>query len=74
MAVYSYVNAVLDANPDVVAIAAGATAYGVLVGPPPPGEEDITLRVSIVLGDALAYDTLIIGYDSNATVRVQFIA
>jgi hypothetical protein len=72
MSTYSYLNAVLDANPAVVALVLTPEVYAVAVGDVPAGEASIPGRVALsagVEGGAVNF-----GYDAANVLVVQFIA
>ena len=70
MNTYSYLNAVLDANPTVVKIALTPEVYAVAVGDVPAGEVSIPGRVTLFeepLGLVVNR-----GYDAGNVLVVQF--
>ena len=72
MNTYAYLNAVLDANPAVVALVLTPEVYAVAVGDVPAGEASIPGRVALSAGvEGVAVN---FGYDVADTLVVQFIA
>ena len=71
MDTYTYLNAVLDANPTVVKLALTPEVYAVAVGDVPAGEASIPGRVTLFeepLGLLVNR-----GYDAGTVLVVQFI-
>lgn len=72
MDTYSYLNAVLDANPAVVALVLTPEVYAVAVGDVPAGEASLPGRVTLVeepLGLLVNR-----GYDAGNVLVIQFMA
>ena len=72
MNTYSYLNAVLDANPTVAALVLTPEVYAVATGDVPAGEASVPGRVALSL-DAEGI-VVNFGYDVADTLVVQFIA
>ena len=72
MDTYSYLNAVLDANPTVAALVLTPEVYAVATGDVPAGEASVPGRVALSL-DAEGI-VVNFGYDVADTLVVQFIA
>jgi hypothetical protein len=81
---YAYLNAVLDDNPSVTALAldnvkphAGSTAvslYEVATGPVPAGQRDIQQRAVVTAMPAGSVPSLNTGYDGSGALVIQFFA
>jgi hypothetical protein len=69
---YAYLNAVLAANPTIVALVLTPEVYAVAVGDVPAGEASIPGRVALSLDAAGVVVNF--GYDAANTLVVQFIA
>lgn len=75
---YTYLNAVLDANPTVVRLVADNTVwasgipsdYAVATGPVPAGEQSIPGRVTVEAADPS--DTYCRGYDAGEVLVALF--
>jgi hypothetical protein len=70
---YSYLNAVLDANPDVAKLVMASSVFAVATGPVPQGEQSIPGRVS-VSEDADAESGLCVGFSDADALICQFFA
>ncbi len=72
---YTYINAVLDANPMVARLElpdTGATGpYDIVTGPVPVGERSIPGRVTVTV--AVEELSVCTGYDLSSVVVVRFI-
>lgn len=79
---YAYLNAVLDDNPSVTALAldnvkpagGGTSLYEVATGPVPAGEQDVQTRAVVTAMPAGSVPSLNLGYDGSGAVILQFFA
>ena len=70
---YSYLNAVLDANTDIKKLVVASNVFAVAMGPVPGGEQSIPGRVTVA-EDAAAAVGFCVGYDAADTLICQFFA
>lgn len=72
MDTYTYLNAVLDANPTIVALVLTPKVYAVATGDVPAGEASVPGRVALSLD---AEGTVVnFGYDAADALVAQFMA
>lgn len=70
---YSYLNAVLDANTDIKKLVVASNVFAVAMDPVPDGEQSIPGRVTVV-EDADAVIGFCKGFDAADTFICQFFA
>jgi hypothetical protein len=69
---YAYLNAVLDANPTIAKLILATDAYAVAVGPVPPGQLDLAIRVTLEAQPDDAVPNMTEGYDAADALVVRF--
>lgn len=70
---YSYLNAVLDANTNIKKLVVAPNVFAVATGPVPDGEQSIPGRVTVVEDTAAAFG-FCVGLDVSDTFICQFFA
>ncbi len=72
MDTYAYLNAVLDAKPEIVALNLNATVYPIAIGPVPDGQQDLKYRVMIAAMPQGAIPGLCSGQNRDGDVIANF--
>jgi hypothetical protein len=72
MDTYAYLNAVLDAKPEIVALNLNATVYPIAIGPVPDGEPDLKTRAALSEMPAGSVPDLCEGVNAAGDVIANF--